>query len=67
MYQLLCAGLQTGQGALQALVPTSDASMVKYGTSASSLTQTATGSAEVSLKAHLLSLIHRHTAIVPCV
>ena len=40
--------LQTGQGALQALSPDAVASVVKYGTSASSLTSTATGSAEVA-------------------
>lgn len=38
---------QTGKGLLTALNPNTTASMVKYGTSASSLTSTATGSSEV--------------------
>ena len=46
-WTVVCCMLQTGTGALEALSPSSVASMVKYGTSPSSLTSTAAGSAEV--------------------
>ena len=46
--------MQTGQGVLTALNPNSTASMVKYGTSASSLTSTMTGTSEVTRRPPLL-------------
>ena len=50
----MVSDMQTGQGVLTALNPNSTASMVKYGTSASSLTSTMTGTSEVIRRPPLL-------------